>query len=353
VPGLEMVDSVSHPEDVLMVRQILKKAIQNKEGYAYERRIFRPDGQMRHLHSNGNALYDSDGNIKSFIGIVTDITTHKQAAKVSSTCAVCLRNTPDIINRWNKDLEMVFASQPADGKNQSPGAALYLQHDEGASQPGDTGLVWHDTVKRVFETGKKQDHYSAYTVLEDMVYYHTRLVPGFSEDGTVNSVLAIAHNMSDYKRLERENLDLRLNQQKEILLAILDTQKNEHTRIAEGLHNGIGQLRFAAKISLDQFIENEYPENAKAAVRKADLILVDAINQTRSLSHNLTPSLLDSFGLEVASKHIGVSLTSNELHFKCWVFNLRPNLEKYLQVAVYRMAQELANNAGKHAAATK
>jgi signal transduction histidine kinase len=164
-------------------------------------------------------------------------------------------------------------------------------------------------------------------------------------------VLAIDRDLTDFKLLEEESLKLKLNQQKELLLAILEAQENERKRIAEGLHNGLGQLLYAAKLNLDH-VKAHDPGDLPAR-QKVDQLLVEAIDQTRRISHELMPITLGDLGLEAAIRDICSKFHHQSLDFKCWVFNLSYPLEKYLQLAIYRIAQELANNIVKHAGATQ
>ena len=68
-------------------------------------------------------------------------------------------------------------------------------------------------------------------------------------------------------------------------------EETERRRVAEGLHNGIGQLLFAAKLRLDQ-LHAPVLHTAPALVNarnEADQLLAEAIRQTRVLSHELIP----------------------------------------------------------------
>ncbi|MFD2513296.1 PAS domain-containing protein [Pontibacter locisalis] len=173
--------------------------------------------------------------------------------------------------------------------------------------------------------------------------------------GIVTKMLGIDMDVTEVKRLEEENLQIRLEQQKDLLLAILEAQEEERRRISEDLHNGVGQILYAAKINLDRFrvqFASQDPESS-FLLKQTEQILKQAIRETRVLSHALAPSVLEQFGLEIAFKEIGSSLSSQNLQISCYVFNLPPEIEKFLQVAVYRMAQELANNIVKHARATE
>ncbi|AKQ44722.1 hypothetical protein TH63_02315 [Rufibacter radiotolerans] len=175
-------------------------------------------------------------------------------------------------------------------------------------------------------------------------------------DGKPAKILGVDWDITEMERLVNENEKIKLSQQNELLLAILDTQETERLRIAEALHNGIAQLMYAVKLNLNQVILDRkamQDRQVKECVGKADRILVKAIQEVRSLSHELMPTPLSDLGLEAAFKDICATLSSKNLQLNCWVFNLHTPLEKHLELAVYRIAQELANNMVKHAQATE
>ncbi|PRY11341.1 PAS domain S-box-containing protein [Pontibacter ummariensis] len=359
VPTLDLIDASSHPEDIPVVRQILEEAALYQQPYEYTRRVYRPDGQMRYIHSIGKVAQNSQGR-PTFIAIAQDVTERRQTEEKlrqsETQFRTLISNTPDIITRWDKDLNLVFNNQVFKPKGGLPVYLLYQQENSGAEQPANQGLTWPEKVKRVLATGETLEHYSSYPMPDGTARYHSRLVPEFAEDGTVKRVLAIARDITSLKRLEQENLDLRLSQQKELVIAILEAQETERRRIAEGLHNGIGQLLYAAKLNLDQLCHPEQgqPEQGvDTTFTKVDQILEQAIRQTRGLSHQLTPAVLEDFGLQVALEEIGTMFNGPKLQFHTYVLKLRPHLDKHVQVAVYRMAQELANNIVKHAKATE
>jgi signal transduction histidine kinase len=157
-------------------------------------------------------------------------------------------------------------------------------------------------------------------------------------------------DISEVQRLEAENLAMRLTQQQALFGAVLDAQETERHRMAESLHNGLGQTLYATKLQLNQLLAGPAP----AALNRADLLLADAIRQTRTLSHELVPSVLNEFGLPAALESICRNLASAQLRFTCTVdLDEGPALPQPLQLAVYRMAQELGQNIAKHARATQ
>ncbi|RZK56698.1 MAG: GAF domain-containing protein, partial [Hymenobacter sp.] len=75
-----------------------------------------------------------------------------------------------------------------------------------------------------------------------------KAVPLPAAPGAPVRVLGICLDVSDVARLEAENLALKLDRHKELLLAILQAQENERQRLAEVLHNSLGQVLYATKL---------------------------------------------------------------------------------------------------------
>jgi len=162
-------------------------------------------------------------------------------------------------------------------------------------------------------------------------------------------ILGVDIDISEVKRLEKENLQMRLNQQKNLLLAILNAQEEERRRISESLHNGVGQILFATKLNLDQ-VARLVPSQA---IKTTEKLLEDAIIETRRVSHELVPVILKDFGLREAIQDICNIYNQKSLQVHCRLEGLKERLESYLELAVYRISQELLNNVVKHAQASE
>jgi signal transduction histidine kinase len=164
--------------------------------------------------------------------------------------------------------------------------------------------------------------------------------------GLPTRILGVDLDISREQQLETDNLRLRLRQQHALFLAVQEAQEEERRRIAESLHNGLGQLLYATKIQLDRL--HLQPE--ESVRREAARLLSEAISQTRALSHELTPALLEEFGLEAALHRICRTLSTPNLRWHCHItLDEGPELSPALQLAVYRLAQELTQNVVKHA----
>lgn len=126
----------------------------------------------------------------------------------------------------------------------------------------------------------------------------------------------------------------------------------ERRRMSESLHNGISQLLYATKLQLDLLPAAP----ASAPHQRAVRLLGEAIRQTRTFSHELTPATLEEFGQEKTLQSICAALNTPHLRWHCHLA-LEPatTLPMPLQLAIYRLAQELelAQNVLKHAQATE
>jgi len=182
---------------------------------------------------------------------------------------------------------------------------------------------------------------------------HLKAILLRDKQGQPERLLGVDLDISTVRRLEEENLRMRLEQQQALFNAVQQAQETERKRIAEGLHNGVGQILYATKLRLDQFqtATLQLPSALAMARREADRLLTEAIRQTRALSHELVPLVLEEFGLVAALQDISRNVSSPQLRLHCYV-NVEEGaspLSPSVQLALYRIAQELAQNIVKHA----
>ena len=136
----------------------------------------------------------------------------------------------------------------------------------------------------------------------------------------------------------------RLNQQKAVFDAVLAAQEEERRRMAETLHNGVGQLLYLMKLRLA-------PVDASPGTGPVLHLLEEAIRDVRAVSAELAPPVLDDFGLHAALEGLGKRVSAGPLRVHCNFQGLHRALPRPLETAVYRMVQELLNNVLRHAQA--
>lgn len=138
--------------------------------------------------------------------------------------------------------------------------------------------------------------------------------------------------------------------------AILDGQELERKRFAQEIHDGIGPLLSTLKMGIEglQLTDNtteilEIKKEAKRLVGLVDLITLDI----RSISHALLPPALVDYGLESALMNLcALVQRQSKIQVNCFVSQRKTRLEPTTELGLYRITQELLNNALKYASAT-
>lgn len=138
-----------------------------------------------------------------------------------------------------------------------------------------------------------------------------------------------------------------------VLFAIIKTEEKERHRFAKELHDGLGPILSSIKMTLsaiDKTIED--PTNQQI-LEKTDHAIDEAILATKEISNNLSPHVLEHFGLEKAIKTFTNNIVipdemeiiiSSNLNGKRYNYNI--------EVVLYRIIGELVSNTLKHAKAS-
>lgn len=155
------------------------------------------------------------------------------------------------------------------------------------------------------------------------------------------------------QRLQNQYKEILVRHNENILRTTIKTQEEERRRISESLHNGLGQLLYGVKLSLDQMNRpTDDPELSKTLKKNTEDLLIQAIQETRRISHELSPSILENFGLQVAVNDICQQF-HQALNMRCDFQQSNIPITKELELFIYRTIQELSTNIVKHAKATE
>ncbi len=139
--------------------------------------------------------------------------------------------------------------------------------------------------------------------------------------------------------------------QTDLLNAVFETQESERKRLAEDLHDSVGQVLSAIKLNLhrlDKIIADKQP--LLADTRQ---LTDECIQEIRNIIHNVLPPVLTDYGLKEALEGLCLKIeqtTSVTVNLKKKLDDIR--LKPEIELAFYRIAQELFSNAIKHSEAT-
>lgn len=155
-----------------------------------------------------------------------------------------------------------------------------------------------------------------------------------------------AHKLFKYiGRLNRQRQLLN----KRILTAVLRTEEKSRSRFSKELHDGLGPLLSSARMSLSALARDGQSAEQQEIIANTTYVIDEAIRSLREISNNLSPHVLNDFGLARGVQNfITKSAAMHEVKIR-FTTNLRN--ERYdpdVEVIVYRVICELINNSLKH-----
>lgn len=141
--------------------------------------------------------------------------------------------------------------------------------------------------------------------------------------------------------------------QSDLLKAVFETQENERKRLAEDLHDSVGQVLSAIKLNLHRLEKAAVNAGDKPVLSDTRKLADECITEIRNIIHNILPPVLTDYGLLEALEALSLKIAQNtgvKVEFKKNVPEIRFRPE--IELVFYRIAQELFGNAIKHSSAT-
>ncbi|MFN8345763.1 MAG: sensor histidine kinase [Spirosomataceae bacterium] len=148
--------------------------------------------------------------------------------------------------------------------------------------------------------------------------------------------------------------DMEAEFQRKLLEVSMASTEAERRRIAQDLHDDIGALLSVTKLTFNALYgilgSKEQAERLAQQVKEA---LDETISHVRRISRELVPTTLERFGLPAALQEFAAKSNGNQtlrVTFGC-SGDENQRLDPKTELMLYRVAQELINNAMKHSGA--
>jgi PAS domain S-box-containing protein len=169
------------------------------------------------------------------------------------------------------------------------------------------------------------------------------------------AILNLIRDISLRKQAEEA---LRKAQEKELLAReefsrrLLAAQEQERQRLANELHDSLGQS--LSLIKNRAFLAREKTDAAPTHLEAITRLVTDGISEVRNLVHNLRPLHIEQVGLTDSLRGLIQEVSqSTDIRFEQRVENLDDVLRGEAATHVYRIVQEALNNLVKHSQATQ
>ena len=146
---------------------------------------------------------------------------------------------------------------------------------------------------------------------------------------------------------------------KALAAQLIGVQEDKGKKIAQELHDEVGQTLFAMKMNLDVIKKNlpadsEELEDIENRLSDTESLLAQTIDYIRNLTTDLRPSMLDDFGLVPALKwHIDNFSKRTNIKVDLKTTRLKGRFPAEVETTSYRILQEALTNVAKHAQATE
>ncbi len=137
--------------------------------------------------------------------------------------------------------------------------------------------------------------------------------------------------------------------------ALLQGQEEERRRLSKEMHDGVGQMLTGLKLMTENFANtNSWTEYDRQNAMNLRQLVGQTIQEVRSISNNLMPTVLNDFGIKLALKQLIDSTARNSSAQMAFASNLKDErFDQRIEIGLYRIAQEAIHNAVKHAEASE
>ncbi len=187
-----------------------------------------------------------------------------------------------------------------------------------------------------------------------ITYWDWRLTPLLDESGDVQSLVLNLENVTQQQVALRE-LERRARQLQKLTLELSEAEDRERKRMADVLHDDLQQVLAAARFQLGLLKDGPRSDGQHRQItEEVRGMLEDAIEKSRSLSHELSPAVLSQSDLDETFEWLARQMESK--HGLTVHVEIRGQVESHsepLRALLYKAAREMLFNAVKHADVTE
>ncbi len=343
-------DSV-HPEDQAEVYAALQRLQHGR--IEQEFRIVRPDASVRWLLGRGFPIHNERGELSHIVGIAQDVSERRQAAEALHESELWFQafmdHSPAVA--WLKDEQFRFVYV-----NRTWEQCFNKRRDEVrgltdlAMRSPEVGENLRQHDRAVLLCGRAMEFEETVPDGEGRLRYWQVFKFPFRDAVGRRYVGGMAVDISQRKEAEAKQ-QAYADRLEVLSRRVLDAQEAERRHLAAELHDEIGQLLTGINLNL-QALKRASGATTPPWLTESLSAVSRAIQQTRDLSLDLRPSVLDDFGLEEALRWYTGRLaqktgTAMELHTRL----ADGRLPAHLETACFRIVQEALTNVVRHAGA--
>ena len=165
------------------------------------------------------------------------------------------------------------------------------------------------------------------------------------------AILGTAFDITDRKNVEDKLLDYQ-EQLRSLASELSFTEERERRRMAAYLHDSIAQALAFAKIKLESFMDSTAPSAHDGALAEIHKFINQSIENTQSLTFELSPPVLNELGFEEAVDWLCGQMREQHRLSIAFQNDTQPKpMGDDISLVLFNAVRELLVNAAKHARA--
>lgn len=152
---------------------------------------------------------------------------------------------------------------------------------------------------------------------------------------------------------ELEKAAIKIDGQKKVLQATIETQERERKRIAQDLHDAISAKLNVVSLHVNMLLDGSLTANEQQdALGNVLGVTTKVLESSRQIAHDLLPPILDKFGLVAALEELLAEFGATKKVVTQHDIDYLTTLTKAEELHLFRIVQELLNNSIRHGKAT-
>jgi PAS domain S-box-containing protein len=371
-----------------------KLVLQTRAKQICELRLVKKDGTSFYAQLDSIAIQDGDGDPEQFRTAITDVTERKQAEealqesydglerRVEERTAELLqvnqqltrevkerKRAEKVLSESEEQYRLLVQNLPAivyrgfkDWSVQFFDEKIGLLTGYSIGEFNSKTIKWSDiiveedlaTAKQGFIEALKTDksyvrEYRIRTKAGDVLWIQDRGEIICNHHNEVEYVSGVFFDITDRKETEGKLLTYQ-EQLRSLASELSLSEERERRRLAASLHDSIIQLLAISKMKLGVLQGSAPSATLAGELGGIHEFVGQALEQTRSLTFELSPPELHTFGLEAALANLARRMEKlHSIRFEYVNVDQPAELDEDLKVLLFRAVQELLLNVVKHA----
>ena len=164
------------------------------------------DGKRIPIEVNGHII--TYKGRKTYLTVSRDITERKKAEeelrRSRASFKTLTENSPDIINRINKEFKTVYINPAIIEISGKPSEHFIGKNIDKLGIPEEFTVPLKEKTIKAFKTSEIQEFETEMSTVKGLKTFYTYLAPEFDENGEVNTVFTVSHDITELKQTEKQ-----------------------------------------------------------------------------------------------------------------------------------------------------